>query len=315
METAGWAPGTDRAVDPRSAPVRTSMHSSVSRMLIATLSGALLGCSGAQTSDPAVDGGPPAGDAGIPEADAGTATGGDSSRVDIVTFNWPSRFGPSAGVDVEDEALWDDLSTQVSVMGLQEAGWIAAWIRRQGWEVYRPDPPDDSDDQPVGNLLAWNPDEWTALDTGWHALSPRTQIQEEAAGPTYHRPKYVVWARLTSRTDGTTWVFGSIHFVPSKHLGGAALELWKLQRDNLLDWWGRQDVRTVVVGDFNAQPADAAAQPFWQVAEHQATESHGTRTIDWIVRTKALSAEGVEALDARGQSDHRPVRGSVRWDE
>lgn len=291
------------------------MRVPVPRTLLALVSAVSLGCSPAAVIDPAVDGGPPARDASPSEADAATPGGGGTPRVDILTFNWPSRYGPSAGVDVEDEALWDELSTRVSVMGLQEAGWIAGWIRDQGWEVYRPNPPGDADDQPVGNLLAWNPDEWIVRDQGWHPLSPRTKIQEEAAGPTYHRPKYVVWARLESRTDGTTWVFGSVHFVPSKHLGGAALELWTLQRDNLLDWWANQDERTVVVGDFNAQPADAAAQPFWQVAQHQTAESHGKRRIDWIVRQKALSAEGVEALDSRGQSDHRPVRGGVRWDE
>lgn len=284
-------------------------------MLVTLVGVGSMGCIEVEAVEPAVDGGPAATDASIWEVDGATEAGGSTSRVDIITFNWPSRYGPTAGVDVEDEALWDELSPQASVMGLQEAGWIAGWIRQQGWEVYRPNPPGDSDDQPVGNPLAWNPDQWIVLDKGWHKLSPETRIQEEAAGPTYHRTKYVVWARLEDRTDGTQWVFGTIHLVPSKHLGGAALELWELQRDNLLDWWASQDTRTVVVGDFNAQPTDAAAQPFWEVADHQTVASHGTRKIDWIVRKKALSAEAVEALDNRGQSDHRPVRGGVRWDE
>jgi hypothetical protein len=271
-----------------------------------------------------------AGDASTPRGEAGTTDGGEAegdadagagepdgspapSTVELITFNWPARYGPTSGVDLPDRRLWADLAGRASVLALQEAGWIAGWIRGQGWRVHRPNPPGDDDDQPVGNLLVWDPGEWQTIAKGWHRLSPKTRIQKEAAGPTWHRPKYVVWAHLRRRSDGVDWVFGSVHFVPSKHLGGAALALWKLQRDNLLDWWARQSVRTAVMGDFNAQPGDAVAQPFWQVARRQTAPSHGSRRIDWIVRKRPLSGSRGEALDNRDQSDHKPVFGRIRW--
>lgn len=271
------------------------------------------------TLDAGGDLGPDAGgvalDAGEPiDEDAGTEPPiGTALRVAAITFNWPARYGPSPGVDARDRELWGNLSRRATVIGLQEAGWIAGYIRNQGWEVHRPNPPDDGDDQPVGQLLTWDPSVWREVDRGAFPLSPETRIQPEAAGPTLHRAKFVVWARLRNRSDGSVWTFGVVHFVPSKHLGGAALDLWRLQRDNLLRWWEGRGGRTVVMGDFNAQPGDAVARPFWEVAQVQAVPSHGDRAIDWIVRKRRLDGVAVAALDNLGQSDHRPVRGVVRW--
>ena len=258
-------------------------------------------------SEPPEDGGPPVLDAAIDDP-----TGPESSRVQVITFNWPSRYGPG-GVDSNDRALWSDLSGRASVMALQEAGWVAGHIRSRGWEVHRPNPPGDDDDQPTGNFVVWDPSVWQVRDRGAFQQNPYTRIQAAAVGPTRHRPKYVVWVELRNRDDGTVWTFASVHFVPSKHLGGAALELWERQRDRMLLWLSRRAARTVVMGDFNAQPSDAPCAPIRDAAGIHSAPSHGDRQIDWVVRKPVLEGIRVAALAHMGQSDHRPVRSVVRW--
>ncbi len=98
-----------------------------------------------------------------------------------------------------------------------------------------------------------------------------------------------------------------------KHLGGAALALWEQQRDRMLEWFDRRGERTVVMGDFNAQVDDAPSAPIRAAARIQSRPSHGARAIDWLVRKRSLQGVDVQALDSRGQSDHRPVRGVIRW--
>lgn len=242
---------------------------------------------------------------------AALGTTSTSREVPIITFNWPSRYHRTVS---EVNAMFDRLAAQATVIGLQEAGWLQSILdNRKTWSIWRPNPSGDGDPDAVGQMLMWKNSEWSMVSRGTHLLNKPTRIQSRAAGPTVHSAKHVVWARLRHRGTGVVWTFAVCHFVPSKHLGGDALRLWKQQRDNLLAWWSRQDVRTVVVGDFNAEPKDDVAAPFWRVARVQTAPSHGTRRIDWIVRKPFLRAVGDgKALSPAGLSDHRPVRGIVR---
>jgi GH25 family lysozyme M1 (1,4-beta-N-acetylmuramidase) len=104
-----------------------------------------------------------------------------------------------------------------------------------------------------------------------------------------------------------------VHFVPSKHLGGATQRLWKEQRDALVAWIGRQGERCVVMGDFNCDTGHRDTGPIKDVATIRTARSHGNRRIDWIVVKKAdgVTSTAARALPNRGQSDHKPVLSAV----
>lgn len=234
----------------------------------------------------------------------------NATEVTAITFNWPARY--KNGGKGADEDLWDELSKQCTVFGAQEAHW--AWNNiikdEKGWTHFNPR---RSDGSFTGEILSWKNSTWETLDMGSTLLSPATVIQEEAAGPTKHGEKWIVWADLRHRVTGETWYFANVHFVPSKHLGGAAFNLWVAQRNALIAWILRQGQNTVVLGDFNGQWSDKVAAPFHEVARVQDAVSHGKRKIDWVLRKKGVArVGGGTALPNRGQSDHRPVKATVK---
>lgn len=227
------------------------------------------------------------------------------AEVPVITFNVPRRY--DSGGTLSDTSLLSGLMADCAVLGLQEAGWARELVDSLGWTVHQPT---DSSGKPVAQLLVWNPAVWETVDVGATLLSPETKVQPQAAGPTKHREKHIVWADLRHTVTSQVWNMAVVHFVPSKHLGGAARALWIEQRDALIAWLGRQGPRAVVLGDFNAQPQDPLAAPLREVAKVDSAVSHGRRRIDWIVRKPSVTAVGsAVALDNRGQSDHKPVRG------
>ncbi|MFN7131785.1 MAG: peptidoglycan-binding protein [Myxococcales bacterium] len=234
---------------------------------------------------------------------------GKDANVRALSFNWPSRY--RKGGDAGDEALFKKLSAQADVMGLQEFKWAHTKItdNEKDWAFHHPRP----NGQETGQVLAWRKDKFKLLEKGTHLLSRRTKIQPNAAGPTFHKEKHVVYAKLRHKETGEVWTVAVVHFVPSKHLGGAAEKLWKLQRDNLAKWMAKQGPRTLVMGDFNGQWSDNIARPLHKVGKIQSARSHGSRAIDWVLRSRDLDkVGGGKALSNGGQSDHRPVKGVVR---
>ncbi len=234
------------------------------------------------------------------------------ATVRAMTFNWPSRY--KKGGEAADEALFDKLSAQADVMGLQEFSWGNPRItdNEKDWAFYNPNPPGDGDNKRVGQVLAWNKKVFSLVEQGTSPLSPKTAIQPEAAGPTLHRGKHIVWAKLRHKETGEVFTIAVVHFVPSKHLGGAAQKLWVKQRDNLAKWLKAQGPRTVVLGDFNGQWSDSIAKPLHEVAKGASAPSHGKRAIDLVLRSKDLGGGPAKALSNEGQSDHRPVVATVR---
>lgn len=235
------------------------------------------------------------------------------ANVRAVTFNWPSRY--KKGGEAADEALFDRLSAKADVMGFPEFKWGHKKItdRESKWAIHNPNPPKDGDNERAGQVLAWRKDTFKLVETGTSLLNRPTRIQQKAAGPTIHRSKSVIWAKLRHRETGEVWTVAVVHLVPSKHLGGAAEKLWRTQRDNLAKWMKQQGPRTLVMGDFNAKWSDGIAKPLHKVAKAQTAPSHGKRAIDWVLRSKDLEAvHNGKALDNGGQSDHRPVQGVVR---
>ncbi len=233
--------------------------------------------------------------------------------VRAVTFNWPKRFGK--GGEAGDEAMFERLSAQADVMGLQEFRWAMPKITdgEKKWGFFNPNPPRDGDPERAGQVLAWRKDKFQLLDTGTTLLNRPTRIQQKAAGPTVHRSKSIIWAKLRHRETKEVWTVAVVHLVPSKHLGGAAAELWRKQRDGIAEWMKKQGPRTLVMGDFNGEWDDSIAKPLHRVAKQQSAPSHGRREIDWVLRSKDLEVKGrARALDSFGQSDHRPVRSVVR---
>ena len=237
--------------------------------------------------------------------------GTGDSTVRATTFNWPSRY--RKGGDAADEALFDRLAKGSDVMGLQEFSWASPRITdgEKGWAFHHPDPR-GGDKGLTGQALAWRTDKFSLVDKGTTPLSPKTKVQANAAGPTMHREKHIVWAKLRNKETGEVWTMAVVHFVPSKHLGGAAERLWKRQRDTLAKWMRQQGPRTMVMGDFNGQWKDSIARPLRKVANVASAPSHGNRAIDWVLRSKDLKGSGGRASSNAGQSDHRPVHATVR---
>ena len=246
-----------------------------------------------------------------PAGSSGGAPPPAKQGVRVVSFNWPSRY--KSGSRSADRQLWSELSAQADVIGLQEAHWAYRNVltgNHEGWELWNPT---IGDGKPSAEVLAWRTDIFDTLATGSTMISPPTKVQAEAAGPTTHREKHVVWADLRHKPTGQVWNVGVVHFVPSKHLGGATQKLWEKQRDELVAWIGRQGPRCVVVGDFNCDTARKDTAPIKRVATIRSACSHGKRRIDWIV---VKTAEGVtstrgRALPHRGQSDHKPVAAAI----
>ncbi len=237
---------------------------------------------------------------------------GKDANVRALTFNWTERY--RKGGDAADEKMFDRLSAQADVLGLTEFVWHKRITDgEKNWGFYNPDPKGDGAKGNAGQVLAWNKDTFKLVEKGTTLLNKKTKIQPKAAGPTNASEKSIIWAKLRHKETGEIWTVAVAHFVPSKHLGGAALKLWKKQRDELAAWMKEQGPRTLVMGDFNAQWKDAVTKPLRKVANVQSAPSHGKRGIDWILRSKDLKATGkAKALDNHGQSDHKPVKGTVR---
>ncbi len=249
----------------------------------------------------------------IEKLGGGKGDKGKDANVRAVTFNWPSRY--KKGGEAADEKLFDRVAAQADVLGFAEFSWGHEKItdNEKAWSFYNPNPKGDGDGDRVGQVLAWRKDKFNLVEQGTSPLSPPTRIQSNAAGPTVHRGKHIVWAKLRHKETGELWTVAVVHFVPSKHLGGAAEKLWRRQRDALAQWMEKQGPRTLVMGDFNAKWSDGIAQPLKKVARAQHAPSHGKRGIDWVLRSKDLQAVGGgKALGNDGQSDHRPVKGVVR---
>lgn len=236
-----------------------------------------------------------------------------NTNVRATTFNWPSRY--HKGGEAADEAMFDRLKAQSDVMGFPEFKWGHKKItdKEKDWGFFNPNPPHDGDNKRAGQVLAWNKKTFDLVKTGTTLLNRPTRIQHNAAGPTIHRSKSVIWAKLRNKKTGEIWTAAVVHFVPSKHLGGAALELWKKQRDGLAKWIKAQGPRTIVMGDFNGEWNTPVSKPLHKVANAATAKSHGHSKIDWVLRSKDLHAvHPGRALDNHGQSDHRPVKSVVR---
>ncbi len=238
---------------------------------------------------------------------------GKDANVRATAFNWPERY--RKGGDAGDEKLFDQLAAKSDVMGLSEFKWgDRITDNEKGWGFFHPNPKNDGEKDKVGQLLAWRKDKFDMVKTGTSLMNRPTRVQQQAAGPTMHSGKSIVWAKLRHKETGELWTVAVAHFVPSKHLGGATEALWKKQRDEVGDWMAKQGPRTIVMGDFNGEWDDAISKPLRKVAQNQSAPSHaGKRKIDWILRSKDLDGVGPgKALNAGGQSDHRPVQGVVR---
>lgn len=209
---------------------------------------------------------------------------GGSSPLPVITFNFPGR----SGTDAEDIEMLKFLKTKARVLCLQEFGGRGQLLTEAGWS-YRVD---------GGQVIAWH--NARLVDSGSHWLNDPTKIQAEAAGPTVHKAKNIGWVILD--IDGRRWKIGNMHMVPSKHLGGAARQLWLQQRNEALKWNG-----DILCGDFNATPTDKDTVPFqdkWRLA----TDPRGTRNaraIDWVLNKTTTEAV---RLERTGGSDHHPVR-------
>ena len=246
-------------------------------------------------------------------APAGSGGGSPQGKLAVrfVSFNWPARY--KDGDRDADRQLWAELSADADVIGLQEARWAYGNVLKAaggGWEFWNPK---TSDGAHAGQVLGWRTGLFDTIDKGSTMISPATKVQAEAAGPTRHTEKHVVWADLRHKPTGQVWNLGVVHFVPSKHLGGATQKLWEEQRDALVAWIGRQGPRCVVMGDFNCDTKHGDTAPIRDVATIRSARSHGNRSIDWIV---VKDADGVtstrgRALANRGQSDHKPVTAAV----
>ncbi len=238
---------------------------------------------------------------------------GKDTNVRATAFNWPARY--HKGGDAGDEKLFDKLAAKSDVMGLSEFTWADKKItdNEKDWGFFHPNPSNDGNKKDTGQLLAWRKDKFTMVETGTTLINKPTRVQQKAAGPTLHKGKSIIWAKLRSKETGELWTVAVAHFVPSKHLGGATEQLWKKQRDAVADWMKKQGPRTLVMGDFNGEWDDQIAKPLHKVAEAQFAPSHGKRAIDLVLRSKDLEGVGRgQALSSDGQSDHRPVRGVVR---
>jgi hypothetical protein len=234
-----------------------------------------------------------------------------STTVKLITFNWPQRY--TSGGEKADEDLIEYLKARASIFGFQEAAWLNPKILDgENLGIYNPDPAGDSESGKAGQVLCWRLDTWSLIKQGTWLLNKPTEIQPPAAGPTVHAAKSVIWSELRNLETRANWTFGVVHFVPSKHLGGAALDLWKQQRDNLLKWWEKQGPRTVVLGDFNAKPTDSVCDPILKVARLQQGNTFGERDIDWVMRKPQLKAVSQAVLSNKSQSDHKPMLGVVR---
>jgi endonuclease/exonuclease/phosphatase family metal-dependent hydrolase len=238
----------------------------------------------------------------------GPEPGPEEFSFTALTFNIPARY--KAGGTEADVALIKHLMTQCDILGLQEAGWLKKHLVGLGWEIHHPR---DSTGGTTSNLLLWNPKVFEMVDRGNTMLSPKTPIQREAAGPTNHREKHIVWADLKHRKTGEIVYAACVHMVPSKHLGGAAGALWDRQAATLESWIKRQGDVCFVVGDFNCKHTDPDAANLRKIAKISSARSHGLREIDWVLTKKnsrVSAAKGV-ALDNRKQSDHKPVKAKI----
>lgn len=234
---------------------------------------------------------------------------GDGS-IRALTFNWPARYKDSGRAgDVE---LWRRLSMEHDVVFLQESHWMVDIVKNDpDWGIHNPR---ISDGKFSGESLAWRKSRFKVVDLGSTMISPYTEIQPDAAGPTLHKEKHVVWADFVDKQTGETWNFGSVHFVPSaQRLGGAARRLWEKQRGNLIAWINRQGRNCLVGGDFNFTSDAPAVEPIKREAVLRSAVSHGQRDIDWILlkRGSGYQAGAAKALRHDGESDHKPVSVTV----
>lgn len=220
-----------------------------------------------------------------------------------LTANWPSRY-KDGGLEA-DLSLWMELTadSRVVAVGLQEAWWLYNNVLRdvEGWTFVTAR---TSEGETSGEVLAVRGTWGRVLDTGSTMISPYTTVQPDAAGPTRHKEKHIVWADV--EVDGEVHYVGNVHLAPSKHLGGAIYKLWKLQRDACVEWMGRQGDRCVLMGDFNCESSHNDAAPFREIGTIASAPSHGKRDIDWVV-VKGDALVTAQALPNRGQSDHKPV--------
>lgn len=238
---------------------------------------------------------------------------GDPDSLRVTTFNWPKRY--EDGGDDADLNLWNALASEADVIALQEAWWVYNRIlskKVQGWSFATAK---TSNGENAAQILCWRDSRLESVGSGSTMISPATRVQDDAAGPNPHREKHIVWADLRDKETDELHYFGVAHFVPSKHLGGEALALWKRQRDACIEWIDRQGPRCVLLGDFNCRLNDPDAAPFRAVAQVHSVASHGERAIDWVVVKDAAEATvtDLRSTGNKGQSDHRPVSATVAW--
>lgn len=224
-----------------------------------------------------------------------------------LTFNWPQRY--KIGGKVADERLWRDFEAVADVIGLSESMHTFTKVLRDEKDDWQFHGHHDAQD----TTLCVKRSVFEVVSKGHALLSPPMPVTPGTKGRNPHPQKEMAWAECRHRESDTLWTFGVVHFVPSKHLGGRTLEVWKKQRDSVIEFLkAREGQRVVIMGDFNAQIGDPASQPLWEHARVQTAPSHGQRAIDWIVRSRNLLSDGSgKALPNRRQSDHRPVLGKV----
>lgn len=230
--------------------------------------------------------------------------GDDLSGTDfaVVTYNMPG-WVPNKNSELSS------LMSKSSVIGFQEALHLKDnFSSFPNWTLYCPEIPGDDYSGGVAQPIGFNNSVWSLVNSGYHFLNDTTPIQPAAAGPTNHKSKHIIWVQLQNVVTNDIITFGNCHFVPSNHLGGAALALWEQQRDNAITWLNGL-TNVVLMGDFNDQPHENTFAPFVSAVADVLTDPAGTRgdrSID-ILLSKGVTANGAKALGGFG-SDHKPVR-------
>ncbi|WP_019630653.1 endonuclease/exonuclease/phosphatase family protein [Actinomadura atramentaria] len=236
-----------------------------------------------------------------PSGDPAPAPGG--GRVRVTTYNIHDAVDRDGGLDPESVARAIERQRPQVVL-LQEAGRgsllsgatdAAVWLSRR-----------------LGMKLLWGP----AAD-GQFGNAILTSLPVEDSGTDrmprtdWAQVRGYVWARL--RVGSTTMDVWSTHLAVGDDHGRDRLA----EVSSLLRAWSRAP-RTIIGGDFNAEPASDEIMRMASgtglraagVGDGTPTSTDGDR-IDWIFGTDDLAFDDY-AVAATGPSDHSPVTVTVR---
>lgn len=238
------------------------------------------------------------------------AASGDGFPVRVATYNLHSAFGTDGVQDLERIAAAME-ATGAEVIGLQEVsrGWlIDGSTDMLGWLQRRLD-------MPYVVFHATTPDPlWGNAIMSRHPLSAVERVELPELDTLIRRG---VLAADVDLGAGAVLRFLVTHL----HHTGDLETIHAAQVGRLLEVWNR-DVRSVVVGDLNAEPGwpqvqqllDAGFVDAWAEAGDgpglTANAADPQHRIDWIVHTEDLVADDAEVILSQA-SDHFAVAATI----